>query len=110
MDAYSAIVTSVAEQLTPRVAAVRMRSGRGESTGSAVVLTRESHLVTNANVVGDADGGTAEFADGTQARFDVVGRDRLSDLAVIRADREVPSPPDYGDADGLLVGSLVVAV
>ena len=91
MDAYSAIVTSVAAQLTPRVAALRMRSGRGESSGSAVVLTSESHLVTNAHVVGDAEGGTAEFADGRQARFEVVGRDRLSDLAVIRADREVPS-------------------
>jgi S1-C subfamily serine protease len=110
MDAYSAIVTSVAARLTPRVAALRMRSGRGESAGSAVVLTRESHLVTNAHVVGDADGGTAEFADGTVTQFDVVGRDRLSDLAVIRADREVPSPPEYGDADQLLVGSLVVAV
>ena len=110
LDAYSAIVTSVAAQLTPRVAALRLRSGRGESAGSAVVLTGESHLVTNAHVVGHADGGTAEFADGTVARFDVVGRDRLSDLAVIRADRDVPAPPQYGDADSLLVGSLVVAV
>src|SRR3954447_9432548 len=110
MDAYSAIVTSVAEQLTPRVAALRMRSGRGESGGSAVVLTSESHLVTNAHVVGDADGGTAEFADGTEAHFDVIGRDRLSDLAVLRADRQVIGPPEYGEADSLLVGSLVVAV
>ena len=110
MDAYSAIVTSVAAQLTPRVAALRLRSGGHESAGSAVVLTGESHLLTNAHVVGIADGGSAEFADGTIARFDVVGRDRLSDIAVIRADREVPTPPEYGDADSLLVGSLVVAV
>ena len=110
LDAYSAIVTSVAAQLTPKVAALRIRSPRGESAGSAVVLTGESHLVTNAHVVGDADDGTAEFADGTLARFQVVGRDPLSDLAVIRADRAVPSPPEYGDADSLLVGSLVVAV
>lgn len=110
LDAYSAIVTSVAAQLTPRVAALRISSRRGESAGSAVVLTGEGHLLTNAHVVGEAAGGTAEFADGTVARFDVVGRDPLSDLAVVRADREVPGPPEYGDADGLLVGSLVVAV
>ena len=110
LDAYSAIVTSVAAQLTPKVAALRIRSRRGESAGSAVVLTGESHLVTNAHVVGDAGGGTAEFADGTVAHFEVVGRDPLSDLAVIRADREVPAPPEYGDASSLLVGSLVVAV
>ena len=110
LDAYSAIVTSVAAELTPKVAALRIRSLRGESAGSAVVLTGESHLVTNAHVVGDAGDGTAEFADGTLANFDVVGRDPLSDLAVIRADRAVPSPPEYGDANSLLVGSLVVAV
>ncbi|MFC5728640.1 MULTISPECIES: S1C family serine protease [Nocardioides] len=110
LDAYSAIVTSVAAQLTPRVAALRARSSRGESAGSAVALTGEGHLITNSHVVGDADGGTAEFADGTVARFEVVGRDPLSDLAVLRTDREVPSPPEYGDSDSLLVGSLVVAV
>ena len=110
MDAYSAIVTSVAAELTPKVAALRIQSPRGESAGSAVVLTGESHLITNAHVVGDASEGTAEFADGTIARFEVVGRDPLSDIAVIRADRQVPTPPEYGDASSLLVGSLVVAV
>ncbi len=110
LDAYSAIVTSVASRLTPKVAALRIPSVRGESAGSAVVLTGESHLVTNAHVVGGATRGTAEFADGTLAHFDVVGRDPLSDIAVIRADSEVPTPPDYGDASSLLVGSLVVAV
>lgn len=110
LDAYSAIVTSVAAQLTPRVASLRTRSRRGESTGSAVVLTGEGHLVTNAHVIGEAQEGDAEFADGTDARFTVVGRDPLSDLAVVRTDRAVPGPPEYGDADALLVGSLVVAV
>ena len=110
LDAYSAVVTTVAAQLTPKVAALRIRSFRGESAGSAVVLTNESHLVTNAHVVGDASEGTAEFADGTVTRFHVVGRDPLSDIAVIIADHEVPTPPDYGDAGSLLVGSLVVAV
>lgn len=110
LDAYSAIVTSVATQLTPRVAALRSRSRRGESAGSAVVLTGEGHLITNAHVVGSADGGSAEFADGTVAPFDVIGRDPLSDLAVVRTEQAVPSPPEYGDADSLLVGSLVVAV
>ena len=110
LDAYSAIVTTVAARLTPKVAALRIRSIRGESAGSAVVLTGESHLVTNAHVVGDASVGTAEFEDGTLAHVDLVGRDPLSDIAVIRADREVPAPPEYGDASWLLVGSLVVAV
>ena len=54
LDAYSAIVVGVAETLTPRVAALRIRGQRGESAGSAVVLSDEGHLLTNAHVVGDA--------------------------------------------------------
>jgi S1-C subfamily serine protease len=92
------------------VAALRTRSGRGESAGSGVVLSGEGHLVTNAHVVGEATAGEAAFADGTVARFEVVGRDPLSDLAVLRVDRAVPDPPPYGDADRLQVGQLVVAV
>ena len=115
LDAYSALVAGVAEALTPRVASLRVRhqsrgSRSGESAGSAVVLTTEGHLVTNAHVIGDAHEGEASFSDGTVARIQVVGRDPLSDLAIVRADRAVPEPPGYGDADQLKVGSLVVAV
>ena len=114
LDAYSTLVSGVAEILTPRVASLLVRhKARGpaaESAGSAVVLTTEGHLVTNAHVIGDADEGEASFADGTTARIKVIGRDPLSDLAIVRADRTVPDPPEYGDADRLKVGSLVVAV
>ncbi|HSJ22688.1 MAG TPA: trypsin-like peptidase domain-containing protein [Nocardioidaceae bacterium] len=114
LDAYSSLVSAVAETLTPRVAAVRVRRrarGRSmEASGSAVVLTGEGHLLTNAHVVDAGDEGEASFSDGTVARLDVVGRDPLSDLAVVRADRTLPEPPEYGDANRLKVGSLVVAV
>jgi S1-C subfamily serine protease len=113
LDAYSRVVSGVADLLISRVASLRVRpqGGRGgESSGSAVVLTGDGHLLTNAHVVGDGETGTAEFADGTTARLEVIGVDRLSDLAVLRADREIPDPPEYGDADGLHVGHLVVAV
>lgn len=114
LDVYSQVVTKVAERLAPRVAALRVHhqvgTRSGEATGSAVVLTSDGHLLTNAHVVERSTSGQAAFADGTTASFDVVGRDPLSDLAVVRADREVPQPPEYGDADHLKVGSLVVAV
>jgi S1-C subfamily serine protease len=110
LDAYSRVVSGVAEHLIPRVASLRIPSRRGDSSGSAVVLTGDGHLLTNAHVVGDGEQAGAEFADGTTAQARVVGVDRLSDLAVLRADREIPDPPEYGDADHLKVGNLVVAV
>lgn len=106
LDEYSRVVSSVAESLTPRVAGVRVRNG----AGSAVVFTGDGFLLTNAHVVGGARGGEAEFADGAESRFQVIGADRLSDLAVIRAEGAAPEPATLGDSDGLVVGQLVVAV
>jgi S1-C subfamily serine protease len=112
LDAYSQIVSGVAERLTPKVASLRVprRGGPGESLGSAVVFTGDGFLLTNAHVVGRASGGTAAFSDGTSAPFRVVGADRLSDLAVLRADGTTPEPAELGEADKLVVGQLVVAV
>jgi S1-C subfamily serine protease len=114
LDAYSEIVSSVAEKLTPKVASLRVprrgAGGAGESLGSGVVYTGDGFLLTNAHVVGHAQGGTAAFADGTSAPFRVVGADPLSDLAVLRATGDTPPPAELGEADELVVGQLVVAV
>ena len=112
-DAYSQIVTGAAAQLTPRVASLRVpRRGvaGGQSLGSAVVFTSDGFLLTNAHVVGRAQAGTAEFADGSSVACTVVGADPLSDLAVVRAAGPTPDPAELGDADSLVVGQLVVAV
>src|SRR3954471_992394 len=86
LDAYSAVVTKVAAELTPRVAALRVDAqGRG-GAGSGVVFTEDGYVLTNAHVVGRSRGGTAAFDDGTSAPFRLVGADPLSDLAVVRVD------------------------
>src|SRR6476619_7906549 len=117
LDAYSQIVSGVAERLTPKVASLRVPRGgqgagygRGERLGSGVVFTGDGFLLTNAHVVGQSTAGTAEFADGTSAPFRVVGADPLSDLAVLRANGPTPEPAELGEADTLRVGQLVVAV
>ena len=106
MDDYSRTVSSVAAAVTPHVASLRI----GPGAGSAVVFTDDGLLLTNAHVVGNARDGVAAFTDGTESRFDVVGTDRLSDLAVLRARSTTPSAAVLGDADELVVGQLVVAV
>jgi S1-C subfamily serine protease len=115
LDAYSQVIVSVAEQLTPRVAALhvsrRRRDGRvAASAGSAVVFTKDGFMLTNAHVVGSAEAGQAAFGDGTTVPFRVVGSDPLSDLAVVRADGTTPAPARLGEASQLRVGQLVVAV
>lgn len=106
MDAYSRTVIAVAASITPHVASVRTRRGHG----SAVVFTEDGFLLTNAHVIGSATGGEVVFADGVEARFDVVGVDPLSDLAVLHSRNGAPGAVTLGDADELVVGQLVVAV
>ena len=117
LDAYSRVVTAVAEQLIPSVASLRVMGQvpggrRPQGSGSAVVVSADGFLVTSAHVVERASGGVAEFADGRQTDFEVVGTDRLSDLAALRtaAGGSGLHPAQLGDADGLRVGQLVVAV
>ena len=111
LDAYSRVVVDVAERVAPSVANLRvMRRGRGgqvpAGAGSAVALTPDGFLLTSAHVVsapgrsggaGEAAGsprtGRATFVDGSELSWRVVGVDRLSDLAVLRADGDALTRP-----------------
>src|SRR5690242_5799945 len=101
LDVYSQIVTRVARTVGPQVAALTVRSRRGEGAGSAVVVGQDGLLLTNAHVVAGADGGRVAFADGAETRFRVIGADPLSDLAVVRADETPGDAAELGDADAL---------
>ncbi|CAL9357931.1 Putative serine protease HtrA [Nocardiopsis dassonvillei] len=110
LDSYSSTVTAVAETVLPSVAALTLRGPRGPGSGSGVVFTPDGLLLTSAHVVDGADRGRAAFGDGSEAAFTVVGADPLSDLAVLRTERDLAPPAALGDADTLTVGRLVVAV
>jgi S1-C subfamily serine protease len=111
LDAYSNAVIGVAERLAPSVANLRVRHGRRNGGGSAVVITPDGFMVTSAHVVdGTTRGGRATFVDGRDLRFEVVGSDPHSDLAALRAEADDLVPAELGDAERLRVGQLVVAI
>jgi S1-C subfamily serine protease len=110
LDAYSAVVTSVALNVLPSVASIAVRSRRGNGGGSASVITPDGYLLTSAHVVAGSRSAEATFADGTTVAADIAGRDELSDLAVLKARGAVPGPVTMGRAEDLLVGQLVVAI
>jgi S1-C subfamily serine protease len=115
LDAYSRVVTGVAEALAPSVANLRIsrrsRRGRALGGGSGVVISPDGFLITSAHVVEGAEARvTASFTDGTEVSARVVGSDPLSDLAVLRADDGPLTPARLGDAARLRVGQLVVAI
>src|SRR5579859_8111820 len=104
LDAYSRVVVEVAERVAPSVANLRvMRRGRGgqvpAGAGSVVALTPDGFLLTSAHVVaGPGRAGKATFVDGSELSWRVVGTDRLTDLAVLRADGDSLVPATLGEA------------
>lgn len=110
LDAYSTVVTSVAQSVLPSVASIAVRSRRGNGGGSASVITSDGFLLTSAHVVAGSRSAEATFADGTTVPADIAGRDELSDLAVLKARGAVPAPVTMGRAEDLQVGQLVVAI
>jgi serine protease Do len=116
LDAYSRTVVNVAEHVGPSVANLRVtRRTRAGSlpvgAGSGVVLTPDGFLLTSAHVVaGRRRRGSAQFTDGREFGFEVVGSDPLSDLAVLRAEGADLAAAHLGEAGELRVGQLVVAI
>jgi S1-C subfamily serine protease len=110
LDAYSRVVTEVAQRLAPSIASLRVTLRRRSGGGSGVVISPDGFLLTSAHVVAGADRAEASFADGRELRAEIVGADPLSDLAVLRADARDLVPAELGDAESLQVGQLVVAI
>jgi serine protease Do len=81
-----------------------------QSLGSGVIVTSDGLIVTNNHVVEEAEEIKVLLEDKREFRGKVVGKDKKSDIAVIRIDAtDLPTVP-WSDSDNLQVGEYVVAV
>jgi serine protease Do len=110
----------LARRADPSVATVKSRveresaSGRrrvvAEGLGTAFVYDPDGLLLTNNHVIEDASDVEVSFFDGRELPAKVVGRDKHTDVAVLRVnERALPALP-LGDSDAIEVGDWVVAI
>ena len=82
--------------------------------GSGVIHTIDgdtAYLVTNNHVVENADSLKVKLADGTTEDGELVGRDAVSDLAVVKiSSKNVKSAIKFADSDATKVGSIAIAI
>lgn len=98
-------VPALVAAVSPSVVAVQTPVGEG----SGVIIGDDGIVVTNAHVVADADAVQVTFADASQVEATVVGADELTDIAVLRIDRD--GLPAVELAEGLPeVGEMVIAI
>ncbi len=84
---------------------------RQGSLGSGFVISADGYIITNNHVIEQADKIEATFSDGRTLTATVVGRDRDSDLAVLKVTSRTPLPfVDLADSDKAEVGDWVIAI
>ena len=84
----------------------------GEGSGVIYKIDGDSaYLVTNNHVVENANSLKVKLADGTTEDGELVGRDAVSDLAVVKiSSKNVKSAIKFADSDATKVGSIAIAI
>jgi putative serine protease PepD len=107
-------VEGVAAAVLPSVVSVRVSGPGGAGEGSGVILSGDGLVLTNNHVVAAAAGGGSielTFHDGSSAPARIVGRDPVTDLAVLQAEGVSGlTPAQLGSSADLDPGEGVVAV
>jgi 2-alkenal reductase len=109
------IVASVGPSVVTVINEQRFQGDNGTEiqpigSGTGFIIDEDGHIVTNWHVVDGGDRFEVIFADGNHRRAELVGSDRLSDLAVVQVDGDLPGIVPLGDSDALKPGQPVLAI
>jgi S1-C subfamily serine protease len=103
-----AVVTVINEQQ------VQLQNGGSTiqpvGSGTGFIIDDDGHIITNWHVVNGGSQFQVIFKDGSQREATLVGSDRISDLAVVKVDGDLPAVVPFGDSDALQVGEPVLAI
>ncbi len=112
-DSLSAAFANAAAIVEPAVVHIDVRDslpGR-EAKGSGVLVTSSGYILTNFHVIDGATKINVRLADHREFEGKVVGRDRDTDLAVLKITASGDLPyARFGDSNKLRVGDWVLAV
>jgi len=88
------------------------RELKQKSLGSGFIIDKDGYIVTNNHVVEGADEIKVKLADGREFKAKVIGRDRKTDIALIKISStfENLQALPLGDSENVMVGQWVLAV
>ncbi|MEO9108647.1 MAG: trypsin-like peptidase domain-containing protein [Jatrophihabitantaceae bacterium] len=108
-------VADIAKRVGPAVVSITVTTSTVYAVGSGVVIDKDGDVLTNNHVIADAATGTdasitVTFSDEATAKAQIVGRDPVSDIAVLKVPSTQLTVAALGDSDKLAVGDPVVAI
>lgn len=87
------------------------RKHKMTALGSGFVIDPSGYIVTNNHVIDGADEITVTLQDDTSLTATLVGKDKKTDLALLKVDAKKPLPAvAWGDSDKSRVGDWVIAI
>jgi S1-C subfamily serine protease len=82
-----------------------------QGVGSGVIIDKKGHILTNNHVIDKADKLKITTADGNIFDGVVIGKDDLTDLAIVKINsKEALHFAELGNSDDLKIGQIVVAI
>jgi 2-alkenal reductase len=85
-------------------------SGDATVSGSGFFISDQGYILTNNHVVAGTKKLTVILSDGSQEQATIVGADRYSDIAVLKAAGKVPAVASLGNSDVLSPGETAIAI
>lgn len=87
-----------------------------EGVGSGVIIDQNGYILTNNHVIDDAKRLKVTLTDGQMLNGKVIGKDEITDLAVVKAEDISTDESDVlpyahlGNSDDLKIGQVVIAI
>jgi putative serine protease PepD len=103
-------LSELAEAAAPSLAWITVVNGDLSTDCAGVVISADGHLLTESRPFEGHTSITVRFHDGSTSSGELVGVDELTELAVIRVDRNDLVPARFGDPRELKVGGTVLVL
>lgn len=130
VEEFNTLSTNIAKKVLPSVVGIEIEfnmstifgsTAKNTATGSGFIISNDGYILTNNHVVNpqvnsnfysvsEANKVTITLNDKTQLEGKIIGSDELTDLAVIKIEKDNLPTVELGNSDSLRIGEFVMAI
>lgn len=139
IEEYSNTAISVANKVLPSVVGIEVdfsvsanyptfsaatQSSTSKATGSGVIISKDGYILTNNHIIDTSSSTSSQYytvsdankvlvylyEEDTPVEAKIIGSDSVTDLAILKIDRNDLTPAEIGDSDSVQVGEFAMAI
>lgn len=112
--AYDNPISEIAQKVAPAVVGISNKAGgawnTSEGSGSGIIYKSDGFIITNYHVIEGATEIKVKLSNDNVLNASVVGKDAISDLAVIKVEANNLPIVKFGDSSKVRVGDVAIAI